>query len=136
MSFFTCFVLLCSSIFKEVLSRGTVCFEILLELFYILKCKAFVCNWPLCHHLRSSSTLKSLVGCYVSFAFLVLLGGIVVREVLSGGTVCFETLLKLFYSPKCTAFVCNWPLCCPLQFQWNKASFDKWFRQDLVYIPV
>ena len=39
-----------------------------------------------------------------------------------------ETLsVKLFDSLKCTAFVCNWPLYCPLQFQWNKASFDKRF---------
>ena len=37
--------------------------------------------------------------------------GIVFKEVLSRGTVCLETLLKSFYSPKCTAFVFITGLC-------------------------
>ena len=52
-----------------------------------------------------------MVGCYDSFACFVLLRGIVFKEVLSTGTVCLETLLKLFYSPKCTAFVSITGLC-------------------------
>ena len=41
----------------------------------------------------------------------VLLGGIISKEVLSRGTVCFETLLKLFNVLKCTAFVFIIGLC-------------------------
>ena len=48
MSLFSCFVLLGGIIFKNVLSRGTVCFETLLKLFYILKCTAFVFIISLC----------------------------------------------------------------------------------------
>ena len=87
-------------------------FEIKLNLFYILKCTAFVCNWPLCHHLRSSSTLESsLLGCYVLFCMFALLGGVTFKELLSRGIICFETLLKLFCIPKCTACVFIIGLC-------------------------
>ena len=44
-------------------------FEALLKLFSLPKCTAFVCNWLLCRHLRSGSTVESLVGCYVFFCF-------------------------------------------------------------------
>ena len=92
--------------FYEVLSRGTVYFKILLKLFYSTKCTAFVCNWLLCRHLRSTSTLESLVDCYAFFCmFLSFLGSIIFKQVPSRGTLCFETLLKLFYILKCTAFV-------------------------------
>ena len=52
-----------------------------------------------------------MVGCYDFFARFVLLRGIVLKELLSTGTVCLETLLKLFYLPKCTAFVSITGLC-------------------------
>ena len=55
------------------------------------------------------------------FARFVLLVSIIIKEVLSRGTVCFETLLKLFYSPKCTAFACNW--LCVVQFNSNGIKF-------------
>ena len=66
-------------------------------MFYSSKCTALVWNWSLCHHRRSSSTFESLHGWYVVFASFVLLGGLISEEVQSRATVCFGTLLKLFY---------------------------------------
>lgn len=48
-----------------------------------------ICNWSLYRLLRFSSTLESLVGCYVFFACFVRLGGIIFEEVPSRGAVCF-----------------------------------------------
>jgi len=137
--FFACFVRLGGIIFEEVPSRGQSVFWNLIEVVRLTGTAQLLFVIGLCLALPSIKFNTWVAGWLLwlfSITCFVLPCDIIFKEVLSRGSVCFETLLKLFELPNFPAFVCNWPLYCPLQFQWNKALFDDWLWQDLMYTPV
>ena len=62
---------------STVLSSRDDLFWNLIEVVLLTEIRSFVCNRFLRRHLRSSSTLESLFGCYDFITFFVLLGGII-----------------------------------------------------------